>query len=153
MKPQTLTLVMTMAAVSTASAVEFNTDALKTIQQEGHKIAAEAQGGRAFKMGNGFCLDYAGKALVLKKCKKSGSTQTWHFDGQSRLVASDGRCVNNAQLAKCGGGKNQKWTLDQQNRLANANGQCLQPQGNIPKNGAKLSVAKCSGAGHQVWKS
>ncbi len=141
-----------LAIAASASAVDFNTDALKAMQQEGHKMVAEAQDGRAFKTANGLCLDVAGKALMVRKCKSSGSSQTWHFDEQDRLVSSDGRCVAGPTLASCGAGKNQQWRLDGQNRLARAGNQCLQTQGNPPGNGAKVIVKDCSGAANQVWR-
>ena len=152
MKQVSLVTAIFLLAASPAGAVEFNKDALKTIQEEGHKIAAEALGARTFKTSNGLCLDYAGRALLVKKCKSTGSTQGWYFDEQGRLVASDGRCVAGAQLANCGSGKGQKWKLDGNKRLANQNKQCLQVPGNPPKAGAKLKAAACSGAANQVWQ-
>jgi hypothetical protein len=133
-------------------AVDFNTDALKSMQEEGHKIVAESQGGKSYKTRNGLCLDYAGKVLMVRKCKASGSSQTWYFDDQDRLVASDGRCVAGASLVNCGSGNNQKWRLDNQGRIAGSNNKCLQTQGNPPKNGAKIVAAGCSGAANQLWK-
>ncbi len=152
MKQLTLLSVLFIGVAAQVHAVEFNKDALKSMQQEGHKIVAESQGGKSYKTRNGLCLDFAGKVLMVKKCKASGSSQTWHFDDQGRLVASDGRCVTGADLANCGSGNNQKWQLDDQGRLAGGNKKCLQTQGNPPKNGAKVVAAGCSGAANQVWK-
>jgi hypothetical protein len=135
-----------------AQAVDLNTDALKTMQQEGHRIVEESEGGRAYKAANGFCLDVAGGGLVVHKCKDGSKTQKWTMDGQSRLVAHDGRCVGGAQLAKCAAGPAQKWKHDGKKRLANHNKQCLQVQGNKPKGGAKVVAAACNKAAAQVWK-
>jgi len=114
--------------VTSAQAVELNTDALKTMQKEGHRIVEESEGGRAYKAANGFCLDAAGGGLVVRKCKDGAKTQKWTMDGQSRLVAHDGRCV------------------------AGPNLECLQIQGNTPKDGAKVVAAGCNKAPGQVWK-
>ncbi len=152
MKQLTGLSVLFLGLSAQAVAVEFNKDALKSMQQEGHKIVAESQGGKQFKTPNGLCLDYAGKVLMVKSCKGSGSSQTWHFDDQGRLVASDGRCVAGANLANCGAGNNQKWEFDDQGRIAGSNGKCLQTQGNPAKSGAKVVAAGCSAAANQVWK-
>lgn len=152
MKQLTLLNMAFLGFALPALAVEFNTDALKSMQKEGHKIVAEAQGGKPFKTRNGLCLDYAGKVVMVKKCKSSGSSQTWHFDDKGRLVASDGRCIAGSNLAKCSGAKGQQWEQDGKGRLAGNNGKCLQTQGNPPKAGAKVVAAGCSGAANQVWK-
>jgi len=138
--------------VTSAQAVELNTDALKTMQKEGHRIVEESEGGRAYKAANGFCLDAAGGGLVVRKCKDGAKTQKWTMDGQSRLVAHDGRCVAGPNLAKCAGGPAQKWNHDGKKRLTNHNKQCLQIQGNTPKDGAKVVAAGCNKAPGQVWK-
>jgi len=134
-----------------ANAVEFNTDALKSMQEEGHKIVAESKGARAYKASGGHCLDIAGAALVIRACNAKAKTQMWNFDGQGRLVAHDGRCVTGSQLQKCGAAKTAKWKLDGQKRLANATMQCLQIQGNPPKPGAKVVAAACNKSPNQVW--
>ena len=134
-----------------ANAVEFNTDALKSMQEEGHKIVAESKGARAYKAAGGQCLDIAGAALVIRACNAKAKTQMWNFDGQGRLVAHDGRCVTGSQLQKCGAANTGKWKLDGQKRLANGAKQCLQIQGNPPKPGAKVVAAACNKSPNQVW--
>ena len=134
-------------------AVTLNKDALKSMQEEGHKIVEESQGGRVWKSNTGQCLDIAGKALLIKQCQGKPSSQLWSFDDKGRLVAHDGRCVaGNAQLQKCNNSKEQQWKLDGKKRLANGAGKCLQPQGDPPKAGSKIAAVACSGAGRQVWK-
>jgi Ricin-type beta-trefoil lectin domain len=131
--------------------VEFNTEALKSMQKEGHAIVAESQSARAYEAANGQCLDFKGGAIVLSKCNKSKS-QKWSMDGSSRLVADNGKCIGGSQLQACGKAKAQKWTLDASGRLANGAKKCLQPQGNPPKAGAKVVAANCSKSAQQVWK-
>ena len=146
-----LTAVTTLLA-SGAQAVEFNKDAMKAMQEEGHRIVEESQGGRAYKAGKEFCLDMAGTGLVVRKCQGGAKTQKWITDSQSRLVAHDGRCVDGASLVKCAGSKSQKWKYEG-NHLANQNKQCLQVQGQPPKAGAKVVVSACNKkAAAQVWK-
>lgn len=153
MKQIFLLTAMSAMLVTAAQAVDLNTDALKTMQEEGHRIVEESEGGRAYKAANGFCLDVAEGGLVVRKCKGGSKTQKWAMDGQSRLVAHDGRCVAGAKLAKCGGGPVQKWKHDDKNRLANQNKQCLQIKGNMPKAGAKVVPVACNNkAAGQVWK-
>ena len=152
MKPVSVLAVILLAGGSIANAVDLNKDALKSMQQEGHKIVEESQAGRVYKTSNGLCLDRAGVALLVKKCNGK-ATQKWRFDDKSRLVASDKRCVaGTAQLQKCGTGSGQKWKLDGKKRLANAAKKCLQVPGSPIKAGAKVVVAACTGATGQKWK-
>lgn len=135
-----------------AQAVELNKDAMKTMQQEGHRIVEESQGGRAYTAGNNLCLDTGGGGLIVRKCNGGAKAQKWKMDDQKHLVAHDGRCVAGAQLAKCGAGKGQKWKHDDKKRLSNQNKQCLQVQGNPPKEGAKVTVAACGNkVAGQTW--
>ena len=142
---------LTFVLGSAANAVEFNTDALKSMQEEGHKIVAESKDARAYKASAGHCLDIAGAGLVINKCNAKAKTQMWNFDGQGRLLAHDGRCVAGSNLQKCGASKTEIWKLDGQKRLANDAKQCLQIQGNPPKPGAKVVAAACNKSPNQVW--
>ena len=135
-----------------ANAVDLNKDALKAMQQEGHKIVEEAEAGRSFKASGDLCLDTAGAGLVVRQCNKNAATQNWRFDGQQRLVANTGKCVAGSKLQNCGSGNVQKWHHDGKKRLANAAKQCLQVQGDAPKAGAKVVAVACSGASSQVWQ-
>jgi hypothetical protein len=141
-----------VSCVSAANAVELNKDALKSMQQEGHKLLEEPSGGRAYKGAGGFCLDIAGAGMVVKSCKSGTKSQLWNLDSQARLVAHNGNCVDGARLKKCGSGPTQKWSHDGKKRLANGKKQCLQIQGNKPKAGAKVVISACSGSANQVWK-
>jgi len=152
MKQVFLLAALAVALTPGAQAVELNKDAMKTMQQEGHRIIEESQGGRAYKADKNFCLDTGDGELVVRKCNAGARTQKWTMDGQSRLVAHDGRCVAGAQLAKCGAGKGQKWKHDGKKRLSNQNKQCLQVQGNPPKAGARVITAACNKTAGQVWK-
>lgn len=152
MKPIYLLAATLVSIVPLANAVDLNKDALKAMQQEGHKIVEESKGGRNYKTGNGLCMDFAGAVMLVKQCNNK-PTQKWSFDGEGRLVASDKRCVAGAaQMQQCGSGNGQKWKLDGKKRLVNANNKCLQVQGNPAKAGAKVVVANCSNGANQVWK-
>ena len=141
-----------VACVSAVNAVELNKDALKSMQDEGHKLLEESSGGRVFKGAGGFCLGVAGSAMVVKSCKPGTKNQQWKLDGKARLVAHNGQCVDGARLKKCGSGPTQKWAHDGKKRLANGKKQCLQIQGNKPKAGAKVVVSACNKSANQVWK-
>ena len=140
------------ACISTAQAVDLNKDAMKAMQQEGHKIVADSQGGRAFKTSNGLCLEVAGGGLAVKKCNGKTNNQKWRFDDKKRLVAHNGKCVDGSSLKKCGGAASQKWKHDGKKRLANNAKQCLQTQGSPAKGGSKVTAAGCNKAAGQVWK-
>ena len=140
------------AGISAVQAVDLNTDALKSMQKEGHKIVADSQSGKAYKTSNGLCLDITGDGLVVRKCNAKVNKQKWRFDSQKRLVAHDGKCVDGAHLKKCGGAPSQKWKLDGKKRLANNSKKCLQTEGNPPKSGAKVVAVACGNAPNQVWK-
>jgi hypothetical protein len=141
-----------VVCVSAANAVELNKEALKSMQEEGHKLLEESSEGRAFKGAGGFCLDIAGAGMVVKSCKSGSKSQLWNLDSQARLVAHNGNCVDGARLKKCGSGPTQKWSHDGKKRLANGKNECLQIQGNKPKAGAKVVTSACSGSASQVWK-
>ncbi|MEH6584022.1 MAG: RICIN domain-containing protein [Halioglobus sp.] len=142
---------ITFTCIASVQAVDFNSDALKTMQEEGHAIVAESQAARAYKASNGQCLDFTDGTIVLSKCSKSKSQQ-WSMDKSSRLVANNGKCIGGSSLQACGNAKGQKWALDASKRLANKAKKCLQPQGNPPKAGAKVVAVNCSKSAQQVWK-
>ncbi|RLQ23290.1 hypothetical protein DWB85_01685 [Seongchinamella sediminis] len=143
---------LALGLIGPAQAVEFNTDALKSMQEEGHKIVAEAQGARSYKASNGECLDFEGNGLVLAKCNAKKNSQQWTMDDKQRLVAHNGRCVGGSNLQDCNNAKAQKWTHDDKQRLISNARKCLQPQGNPPKPGAKVVAGNCSNSEQLVWK-
>ena len=152
MKQALLLAGLIAACAPVVQAVDLNKDAMKAMQQEGHKIIAESDAGRAYKTVNGLCLDLANSALVVRKCNAKTNNQKWHFDDKNRLVAHNGQCVEGVQLKKCGGAATQKWKLDGKKRLANNSKLCLQTEGNPPKGGAKVTATTCGKAANQVWK-
>ncbi|WP_165954181.1 RICIN domain-containing protein [Seongchinamella unica] len=143
---------MYLAFTAPAQAVEFNTDALKSMQEEGHKIVAESQGARSYKASNGECLDFKGNGLLLAKCNDKKNSQNWTMDDKQRLVANNGRCIGGSNLQECSNAKAQKWTHDGQQRLISNARKCLQPQGNPPESGARVVAGNCSKSDHLVWK-
>ena len=136
-----------------AQAVDFNNDALKSMQEEGHKIVEAEEKSRAYKQASGLCLEASGSALVAGKCKGKPDNQKWYFDDQKRLVGHSGKCVNAtatgaaAALQKCGSGKSQQWKHDGKQRLANGNKLCLQAGSD-----KKVVAAACGNSPDQVWK-
>ena len=154
MKQALLLVGLIAAGVPAVQAVDLNKDAMKAMQQEGHKIIAESEGGngRAYKTSNGLCLDLANGALVVRKCNAKTKNQQWRFDDKNRLVADNGQCVEGARLKKCGAATSQIWKLDGKKRLANNSRLCLQTEGNPPKGGAKVTTASCGKTANQVWK-
>lgn len=152
MKPVSLLAAILLAGAPLVHAVELNKDALKAMQEEGHKIVEEAQGGRVYRTNNGLCLDIAGAGLVVRQCNDAAATQKWRTDDKKHLVASDKRCVAGAaQLQKCGAVAEQQYQMDAQKRLVNGLKKCLQVQGSPIVPGAKVVAAPCSGAVNQVW--
>ena len=143
---------MSLAFIVPVQAVEFNTDALKSMQEKGHEIVAEAQGARSYKASNGECLDFKGNGLLLAKCNGKVNSQQWTMDDKQRLVAHNGRCVGGSNLQECSNAKAQKWTHDDKHRLISKAKKCLQPQGNPPKSGVKVVAGNCSNSDHLVWK-
>jgi len=160
------------------AAAQFNTEALKKMQKEGHKIVEEQQATetgkavedskaagnaqaagtakaattpverRAYRFGANLCLDARG-GLSVETCVAGKASQQWALDAGSRLVAQNGRCLDGASLVKCAGGNTQKWMHDKRGRLRNQAKQCLQVRADEP--GAPVTVAPCSGAPTQVW--
>ncbi len=147
-------VISAIAAICSAPAlaVDFNTDALESMQEDGLKIVADSKNARSYKASNGRCLQAKGAGLVLAKCNGDNNSQKWSIDDSERLVAHDGRCLGGAQLQECGNAKAQKWSHDGSGRLASQAKQCLQAAGNPPKSGAKVSAASCSKSAQQIWK-
>jgi hypothetical protein len=169
MKPLYLTTAGLLAALlAGGAAAQFNTDALKKMQKEGHKIVEEQQaaeaaqksvdeGGAApaaapvraaYRSGANLCLD-SRAGLAVRPCNSQAATQQWALDADGRLVASDGRCVDGATLGTCAASNTQKWVHDGRSRLRNQAQQCLQPR--AANAGAPVTTAACSGAAAQVW--
>jgi len=144
-----------LVAVAPAThAVDFNKEALKSMQQEGHKIVEESADARMYRAGGGFCLGSAGQKLVIKACNNGDQSQKWRMNDSQQLVAHDGRCVGiaagDAVLQKCGGAKNQKWSQDGKKRLVNNARQCLQFLGDTAA-GSSVASANCNKTSRQVW--
>ncbi|TXS90736.1 RICIN domain-containing protein [Parahaliea maris] len=143
-----------------AYAIDLNKDALKKMQEEGHKIAEGEGNFRSFGLPNGQCLQAAGdpsKAgvnVVVRKCNDSANNQKWQLENQ-HLKSHGNLCVavgseaqkpgSNVVLKACGGGKEQKWSLDGQGRLKNGFEHCLQA------NNGNVVTAACSGSGQQKF--
>ncbi|MEE4279068.1 MAG: RICIN domain-containing protein [Halieaceae bacterium] len=168
------------ASLAAGAAAQFNTDALKKMQEEGHKIVEEQQAAeaasaaenakalaekkavedtkatavtlqrRAYRHGGTLCLDARG-ALSVETCNPRAPSQQWALDANNRLVAHDGRCLAGASLVKCAGGNTQQWVHDKRGRLRNQAQQCLQVRS--AKAGARVDSPACSGAPTQVWSN
>jgi hypothetical protein len=151
-----------------AGAVDLNTDALKKMQQEGHKIVEESKQWRSFSLHNGQCLqvggppDKVGANLVIRDCNPKANSQKWRFDEQGRLTSFGGTCVGvagdatkpgaNAVMQACGGAKFQSWKHDGKQRLVNGLDNCLQAAGKADAPSGNVVTANCSGSPNQVWK-
>ena len=167
---KTVSLVLTLAAVcaSAALAVDFNKDALKKMQEEGHEIVDQEQGLRAFRLASNLCLhaakpDKAGSKLQAAKCKPKSDNQKWQFDDKERLANKGGLCLGiggkakkagaTAELQKCGDANHQRWTLDDKGHLVNGLGNCLQAADEGTKAGAKLESRPCDDkSAAQTWE-
>ncbi len=164
-----LSLALTFAAIcaSAAFAVDFNKDALKKMQEEGHDIVDQEQGLRAFRLASDLCLHAAkpkkaGSKLQVAKCKSKSDNQKWQFDDKGRLATKGGVCLGvsgngkkagaRAELQQCGDAEHQRWTLDDKGRLVNGFGNCLQAAGNGTKAGAKLESRPCKQSAAQTWE-
>ena len=145
-----LVAALCIAGGANPAAAQFNPEALKKMQKEGHKIVAEAEGARRYRFGEDLCLDASG-TLTVRKCNSEAGSQRWKTDDQDRLVAHNGQCLVRGRLDKCGTGNAQIWSHDEQGRLANKAGQCLQVQGRPPKAGAKVVARACNASPAQVW--
>jgi hypothetical protein len=158
--------VLLAALLASGAAAQFNTEALKKMQKEGHKIVEEQQAAEAakpatgtqaagaplarhaYRFGADLCLD-ARSVLSVETCDGRIASQQWALDAGARLVATDGRCVDAGSLVPCSGAETQKWLHDKRGRLRNRAMQCLQVRGGTP--GARVIAAPCSGVPAQVW--
>lgn len=164
MKQRTLWIGLLALYLPGAGAVDFNTDALKSMQEEGHKIVEESQGLRSFKLPSGQCLHAAGAAgtnLVINKCNPKSNNQKWRFDDKSRLANQNGACVGvagdaskpgaSAVMQKCSGAKFQQWKQDGKKRLVNGIDKCLEAAGDPKSPGGNVVTTACSDSPKQVW--
>jgi hypothetical protein len=170
MKQPTLTatlLALSLTALPSARAVEFNTEALKTMQKEGHEIVEQEKGLRAFQLASGLCLHAAktgkpGAKLQVAACKEKSDNQKWRFDDEGRLANQGGTCVGiagnakkpgaKAELQKCSGAAHQRWQVDNRQRLVNGLNLCLEAANNGKKAGAGLKSVACGDSPGQTWK-
>lgn len=148
------------------AAAQFNPEALKKMQKQGHKIVEEqkaveapavtgaaiasktAKARTVYRIEPNLCL-VAENRLAVESCDRQTASQQWAFDASGRLVAHDGRCVDGASLVPCAGRKTQKWVHDKRGRLRNQAQQCLQPR--KEESGTPVAAVACSGASQQVW--
>ena len=167
MKHAYLIAALTAVYLTGAGAVEFNTDALKAMQEEGHKIVEESKGLRAFKLPTGKCLHVAGDVakpganLVIQNCNPNLNNQKWRFDDQGRLVNQGGKCVGmagdpskpaaNALMQNCVAAKAQQWKQDGKKRLVNGLNKCLHAVGDAKTPGGNVAVVNCNASPNQVW--
>lgn len=159
-----LLLVYMQAAVS----VTFNPEALRTMQQEGHKIAEQAKDLRTVKLPNDKCLHAsgnlgkAGANVEFRDCIVDSKNQQWRIDDQGRLVNQGGKCLGvagdpnkagaSAVLQDCGSGKAQKWKLDGKQRLVNGVGKCLHAVGNAKTVSGNVVSNDCKEVPNQRWR-
>lgn len=150
-----------------AGAVDFNTDALKAMQEEGHKIVEESKGLRAFKLPSGMCLHVAGDVnkpganLVIHNCNPNLANQKWRLDDQGRLVNQGGKCVGvagdpkkpgaNALMQNCVVAKVQQWKHDDKKQLVNGFNKCLHAAGDAKTPGGNVVTTNCHASPSQVW--
>jgi hypothetical protein len=158
MKRQLIMVGLLLAVASPMASAQFNTDALKKMQQEGHRLLEEAQeeegpavgAPRRYTIGDNLCLT-AAQPLAIRRCRTEPA-QRWIMDEAGHLLSADERCLAGAQLAQCNNSNVHLWQHDDRDRLANKAGQCLQLQGGLPASDSKrVIVARCSEAQAQVW--
>ncbi|MFV8816975.1 ricin-type beta-trefoil lectin domain protein [Haliea sp. E17] len=155
---------------SGAMAIDLNTDALKTMQQQGQEIVAQAQQAqwRSFALDGDMCLqmagtpDKVGASMVVRKCNASAKNQQFSFDDQGRLATQGGVCVGvagdaskpgaNALTQACGGQAFQKWRIDEAGRLHNNANKCLLAVGKPGEPTGNVVSSNCNASPNQVWK-
>ena len=151
-----------------AVSVTFNTDALKSMQQEGHKIAEQAKALRAFKLLNNKCLHAAGNLgkagtnVEFHDCNADTNNQKWRFDGEGRLVNQGGKCLGvagdpkkpgaNVLLQDCGGAKAQRWREERKDHVANGANRCLHAAGTAKTVAGNVVTMDCKDIPNQVWQ-
>ncbi len=167
MKHAYFVAVLFAAAAPGALAIDLNTDALKTMQQQGDKIIAESKEWRNFELKGGRCmqinggLNAVGANLVIRPCKPDAKNQQFRLDG-NKLVGQGDTCVGvdgnpkklgaSAVMQKCGDDKAQQWTLDDKGRLANKEDRCLQATGNPSQKQANVISTNCNMSDNQIFQ-
>lgn len=168
MKHALLLTGLMLGCLPVAHGVTFNTDALKSMQQEGHKIAEQAKALRAFKLPNNKCLHAAGNLgkagtnVEFHDCNPDSKNQQWRFDDQGRLVNQGGKCLGvagdpnkpgaNVLLQECGGAKAQQWTQDDKQRLVDGVGKCLHAAGDAKSVSGNVVTTNCKEIPNQRWR-
>ncbi|WP_006786620.1 RICIN domain-containing protein [Thiorhodospira sibirica] len=150
-----------LVLASSAQAIKFNPDALRSMQEEGLKIANQLHTERPYRLG-GQCLHLEGDLqnfpanVVLQPCNDSAH-QRWRFDEHSRFRNQSGACMTvqgeNAIAGACGEGDPFIWTLGTNGQMTHkASGQCLSAHGDASKPGTNVGIAACNGNGAQLWQ-
>lgn len=141
-----------LLVAGSAAHAQFNTDALKKMQEEGHRIVAAATEAQSFRVGNNLCLS-SGPALRVQTCDATVLHQRWSDDEAGHLIAHDGTCLAGNRLLECSTANAQLWEQDKKGRLVNKANQCLQVQGQPLKAGAGVVATRCSESPAQVWEA
>jgi hypothetical protein len=144
MKPlYLLTAGLLAAFLSGGAAAQFNTDALKKMQKEGHKIVEEQEAAEAAASAQS-----SGEAVAADKSVEKASAQMQPTAAPvARTVYRYGAklCLNAGDaltIEACNGkAASQQWALNNDGRLVAHDGRCV----------AGASLVKCAGGKNQKW--
>ena len=131
--PQTVTILAAMAVTFSVQGVQFNTDAMKELQDKGVKMAEHADELHLLVVG-----DAAKEADAKLNCLNVQGNSTKEGQG--------------VKVAVCTDDKNQMWRFDDQGRLVTAGDTCIGFKGDPAKPGTQLRTEKCAKGDRQVWE-
>ena len=132
-----------VAAAAGPAGAQFNPEALKKMQKEGHKIVEEAAKKQVWRLPGDLCLD-ARQNLVVQRCTENLASQQWTLDEAGRIVAHNDQCLTGNRLLACADNNRfQTWTHGEGGLLSNGAGRCLHVRG-TPAVGSKVGVAPCT---------
>jgi hypothetical protein len=156
-----LSLALCCAATS-ALAVKFNPDAMRTMRSEGEKIAQQAMQPRTFRLPGGLCLTLAKGGVVTAPCQPQQPAQVWRFDELGRVVHSSGVCLavagkpgepgTGVTATACGKSAQFLWRNTANGQLINGGKACLHATGDLKRPGSPVIVSGCQAGPNQLWK-
>lgn len=155
-----LTILTALFSSASVFAIQFNTSALKDMQNKGMELANQADKLKMLTTGNNKCLQIVGsvsksaQGINLANCNGK-INQKWRLDDKAHLISAGGQClaylgkvnVPNGTLAtsKCSSAINQKWNFDAISRLKNGGNLCLDATA------TSVTSKACSDAASQKW--
>jgi hypothetical protein len=156
-----------LLGASLAHAVKFNPEAMRTLQEQGNRMADQILTLHPYRLPSGKCLHQTGDLktlpanVIIANCSGKAS-QNWKFDAKRRFLNQGGACLGvagdpakadvNVRAVPCGGGPALVWRPGADGRITHSSGKCLTVGGNPNVAGTNVILSPCRGEPRQKWR-